>query len=325
MRILLVGGMATVAEATIRANLEGDHDISVLRETSEAARHRNWFEQAEVIVGGPLTRELAEGARKLRLFQAPRAGLDGLGLEWLPPHVAIANTFHHEASIAEFVLMAMLWFTRRPQHYDRELRHGRWEGSCIWGERPTLPVLEGSTVLLLGLGHIAREIVRRARAFGMRTIGVSRRPERLSAEVDRITGYDAWRDFLPEADFVVPTCPLTSETRGLVGRAELHHMRASAHLINVARAELADECALFEALRDGTIAGAALDVWYVYPKTPVEVCHPSQYPFHELPNVLLTPHVSAWTRETVEGRARDIADNINRLASGAPLRNLIVR
>lgn len=317
--------MATVAQETILANLEGAHEVSVIRDAAEAEQYPELFEKAEVIVGGPLTSDLVARARRLRLFQAPRAGLDNLGLEWLPPHVLVANTFHHELSIAEYVLMAMLVLARRPEVYDRELRRGHWEGSCIWGEPPTLPVLAGATVMILGLGHIAREIIRRARAFDMRILGVSRSPHRTTDDVDRLVGYDTWRQHLPEADFVVPTCPLTAETRGLIGRAELASMKSSAILINVARGEIAEEQALYEALLHGEIGGAAVDVWYQYPKTPGEVCPPSRYPFHELPNVLLTPHVSGWTRETVEGRARDIAANINRLAKGEPLKNQISR
>ncbi len=314
-----------MAQETILANLEGGHEVSVIEEASEAAQHPELFENAEVIVGGPLTEELAARAGRLRLFQAPRAGLDNLGLEWLPPHVLVANTFHHEVSIAEYVLMGMLVLARRPEAYDRELRRGRWEGSCIWGEPPTVPVLAGKTVLIVGLGHIAREVIHRAHAFGMRTIGVSRSPQRAASEACVVVGYDTWRERLPEADFVVPTCPLTAETRGLIGRDELARMKRSAILINVARGEIVDEGALYDALAAGRIGGAALDVWYQYPKTREEVCPPSRYPFQELPNVLLTPHVSGWTRETVEGRARDIAENINRLAKGAPLQNQIPR
>ncbi len=317
--------MATVAQQTIRAHLEAEHEISVIRDAADAPRAAHLFETAEVIVGGPLTRDLAARARCLRLLQAPRAGLDNLGLEWLPPHVLVANTFHHETSIAEHVLMAMLMFARRPAEYDRELRRGRWPGSCIWGEPPAMPVLEGASVMLLGLGHIAREITRRARAFGMRVIGVSRNSQPKEAQVDQLAGYDSWRDCLPAADFLVPTCPLTPRTRGLIGREAFARMKPSAVLINVARAEIADERALFEALRDRVIAGAALDVWYQYPRLPDEVCPPSRFPFHELPNVLLTPHVSGWTRQTVEGRARDIAENINRLEKGLPLHNLVRR
>jgi phosphoglycerate dehydrogenase-like enzyme len=322
MNIVLLGRMGCVAPQLLRAHLQDQHEISVLPDVAAAPLLDGIFERAEVIVGGPLTPELARRAVRLKLFHAARAGLDGLGLEWLAPGVLVANTYNHEVSIAEYVMMAMLVLSRRPAEYDRRLRQGGWQGSCVWGEPPVLAVLQGATVLILGLGHIAREIIRRTAAFGMRAIGVSRFP-RPHPGLVAVAGYDTWRAHLPEADFLVPCCPLNAGTRGLIGAAELRAMKPSARLINIARAEIVEEAALFEALSTGRIAAAALDVWYQYPGSQDDPCFPSRYPFHELSNVLLTPHVSGWTNQTVAGRMRDIAENINRLRRGEPLTNLV--
>ena len=99
-------------------------------------------------------------------------------------------------------------------------------------------------------------------------------------------------------------------------------MKSTAILVNVARAEIADEDALYEALARKSIAGAALDVWYRYP-TGTGPTFPGRRPFHELPNVLLTPHVAGWTEGTLDARARLIADNVGRTARGEPPLNLI--
>jgi phosphoglycerate dehydrogenase-like enzyme len=324
MKIVLLGRMACVAPGLLREGLESGHDLEIEPSVSFASGRPDIFADAQIIVGGPITREIAAAARGLRLFHAAQAGIDGLGLEWLGPAVQVCNTYNHEVSIAEHVLLAMLTLLRRPQEFDRELRQGKWDGSCIWGRPPELGVLQGRTALIIGLGHIAREIVLRAGAFGLRIVGVSRRPEPRPG-VDVVVGYETWRDQLPRADFLIPCCPLTAETRGLIGARELESLNRGARLINIARAGIVDEAALYEALRQGRLAGAALDVWYQYPKTRDEICHPSRFPFHELPNVLLTPHVSGWTTQTVAGRMRDIAGNINRLSRGEPLKNVVRR
>jgi len=127
---------------------------------------------------------------------------------------------------------------------------------------------------------------------------------------------------LAAADVIVVSTPLTDQTRGLIGARQLARMRPSAVLVNVGRGPVVDEEALYTALRDGTIGGAAVDVWYAYPAEG-NTAAPSAFPFHALPNVFLTPHSSGLTRQTFEGRAADIAANIRRLDAGEPLRNVV--
>jgi phosphoglycerate dehydrogenase-like enzyme len=115
---------------------------------------------------------------------------------------------------------------------------------------------------------------------------------------------------------------VTPETRGLIGARELALKKRSAMLVNVARGEIVDEDALYEALAGGRLAGAALDVWYRYPAAPGPTL-PARRPFHELPNVLMTPHVSGWTEGMLEARAAVIAGPIERVARGEPPVNLV--
>ncbi|MBV9523408.1 MAG: hypothetical protein JO010_11475, partial [Alphaproteobacteria bacterium] len=129
---------------------------------------------------------------------------------------------------------------------------------------------------------------------------------------------------LPECDFLLVACPLDAATRGLLDGPRLALCRRSAVLINVARAEIVDEDALYAALRDGVIAGAALDVWYSYPTAKEPHARPSRHPFQELPNVIMTPHCAAWTEGLFERRWSFIAGNLDRFASGMPLRNIVI-
>src|SRR5436305_1742665 len=135
-------------------------------------------------------------------------------------------------------------------------------------------------------------------------------------------GPEALDEVLRRADYLVITLSLTEATQGLLGERGPRMMKPSAILINVARAEIVEEAALYRALAERTIAGAALDVWYRYP-TSAGATLPSRYAFHELPNLLMTPHVSGWTEGMLEARAKLIAENIHRAVRDEPPLNLI--
>jgi phosphoglycerate dehydrogenase-like enzyme len=126
------------------------------------------------------------------------------------------------------------------------------------------------------------------------------------------------------ADAIVNTLPLTDETRGLIGEAELAAMRPVAVILNVGRGAVIDEAALFAALAGRRIGGAIIDTWYVYPGSRHPDPLPARLPFHELDNVTMTPHMSGWTYGTIRRRRETIADNVNRCASGDDLINRVL-
>jgi phosphoglycerate dehydrogenase-like enzyme len=217
----------------------------------------------------------------------------------------------------------MLAWTRDFARLDAALRDGAWLSQWAVGGPPPVPwpELAGKTLAIVGYGRIGRGVAARARAFDMRVLAIRRD---LSAPDGRaeLRGPDALLAVLEAADYVVITAPLTAETRGLIDTRALAAMKRSAMLVNVARAEIVDEDALYRALADRAIAGAALDVWYRYPTAPGSTL-PGHRPFHTLPNVLLTPHVSGWTEGMLDGRAALIAGNIARAARGEPPVNLV--
>jgi phosphoglycerate dehydrogenase-like enzyme len=184
----------------------------------------------------------------------------------------------------------------------------------------------GKTLGLIGYGHIASEIAQRAAAFGMRIIATARTPRPAPPPLVWLGTSDADLDrLLTESDYVVVTCVLSDETRGMLDAAKLAKMKNSAVLINVARGKIVDEQALYQALRSNGIAGAILDAWYRYPFEPGndETITPSQFPFHELDNVYMTPHCSAWTRQQLDRRWQFVAGNLDRFARGEPLQNVV--
>jgi len=278
----------------------------------------------DVLVTLVFNREMAAAGRRLKLVQVPAAGLDRIDPPALPPGVWLANAYGHEVGIAEYVIGAILTWNRGLCRADTLLRRGEWDSQWAAGSPPPpRPELGGKTLGVLGYGRIGQALAQRARAFDMAIWGIRRDPTQpVSCAADFLGGPAALDELLRRADYLVVTSPLTPATRGVLGQRELALMKPTAVLVNVARAEIVDEEALYEALHRGVIAGAILDVWYRYP-TGAGPTLPSRLPFHELGNVLMSPHVSGWTEGMLEARAEVIAENIRRAARGEAPLNLV--
>lgn len=285
---------------------------------------RRAIAHADVVVCSSLPPDLAATAGRVRLVHVTGAGFEKIALDSLPPGAAVANTYHHARPIAEHVVMVALMLTRRVLPVDREVRAGVWRTIATAPEVPFHHSLDGMVLGLVGLGSIGTEVARLASALGMRVRSVRNDPALPlpnGLRPDWVGATSDLPELLKSSDVVVVTVPLNDATRGLIGWPELSAMKDDAVLINVARGAVVDEEALFTALREGSIAGAGIDVWWEPPaagRMP-----PSQFDFGSLDNVILTPHYSGHALVTFERRAGDIAANIARLASGEPLVNIV--
>jgi phosphoglycerate dehydrogenase-like enzyme len=321
LRVAFAGTFPASLEQPVRRFLTTPCDIVVADETGILPLLRD----IDVLVTMTLTAEMGRAATRLRLVQVPGAGLDRIDRSALPRGAMLANAYGHEAGIAEYVIGAILTLTREFGRLDRALRLGDWQSQWAVGVAPP-PVwaeLNGKTIGILGYGRIGRSVARRAHAFDMKVYAI-RRHFGQSAEDDLalLGGPDHLDEVLRRSDYVVITMPATPETTGRIGYRELGLMKPSAFLINVARAEIVDEDALYVALSRRSIAGAALDVWYRYPREPGHAALAAR-PFHELSNVLMTPHIAGWTEGMLEARTRLIAENIRRIACGEAPLNLV--
>jgi phosphoglycerate dehydrogenase-like enzyme len=277
--------------------------------------------EADALVCNRLEPADTRSARRLRLVQATSAGADRVDPVALPPGCVLCNAYEHEDAIAEWILMAVLALTHHLLIYDRGLREGSWSRGL-----PLEQELRDRTIGTLGFGHIGRRVVELARAFGMDAVAVTRSPtpERARGAGLRWLGSLDERDRLfAEADVAVVCVPLTEETRDAVGATQLEALGADGYIVNVARGAVVEERPLYEALRDRRIAGAALDVWWKYPETRGATAAPSSYPFHELDNVVMTPHVSGRSNGTRRGRTAFVVEQLVRLAEGRPLENVL--
>ncbi|MFG2652608.1 2-hydroxyacid dehydrogenase [Streptomyces sp. NPDC048436] len=320
MRIMLNHHILSRFHEQLKARTEGQH--TWLEACGwDPERISAALPDVEVYVGTKLRAEDARRAARLRLVHVVGAGYDGIPLDALGPGVAVATTHHHGRSIAEHVLMSATMLSRDVLGADRALRDGQWRNVAVDSELPFGTTLFGRRVGIIGFGETGTEVARLCQAVGLRVRAVRRDPSApVPADLrpDWIGGNDRLPELLAESDIVVVTVPLSPATNALIGPAELAAMGPESLLINVARGPVVQEEALYEALRDRTIRGAALDVWWSAPPHA-----PSRLPFHDLPNVLMTPHHSGHTTDTFAARAAEIADNIGRLERAEPLPHVV--
>jgi phosphoglycerate dehydrogenase-like enzyme len=195
--------------------------------------------------------------------------------------------------VAEHAIALMFALAKRLTVQDAAVKRTDW---VEWSPLTSSVMLAGATVAVVGLGLIGNEIAKRCKAFDMKVIGVRRRPTDGRGAADVVQGIEQLHEVLAVSDVVILVVPLTAETRGLIGYAELAKMKASAFLINVARGMIVKEAALHEALVTNKIAGFAADVWWDYSEASPAGYHydvPSRRHIHRLPNVVGTPDVAA--------------------------------
>ncbi|WP_326539457.1 2-hydroxyacid dehydrogenase [Pseudorhodoferax sp.] len=315
MLIKIVGLHAPNAPR-LRALLGDAHEVQALDAFPAQGEIR-----ADVVIANAIDADAAARLR-CRLVHVPGAGAEQIVLPALPAGTTVCNVHGHEVPIAEFTLHAILEHALQPWQYPARLDAEAF--AQVYAARPQHGEVAGRTVAIVGFGHIGQEIARRARAFGMHVIAVTRSGKpgdpALAQAFVPVGTLDA---VLPLADVLVLACPLDAATRGLIGASQLALLPAGALLVNVARAEVVMEEALYEALKTQRLGRAALDVWYQYPKKGQPPVAPSRHPIHELPNVRATPHISAITPALLERRYGFMADNIARLQQGQPLLNVI--
>ncbi len=303
--------------------LTGSHMIRSLPDELSEPAELNYFEEAEVIVGTSLSNTLPR-PKQSRLYQVAGAGYDGVDFSCLPPKCTVCNCFGHEEAITEYVMAAVLTKYVPLVEADRKLRKGGWDYQA--GRPEGLRhECSGTAIGIVGYGHIGRGVARRAKAFNME-VRVANRSELIPDEIiDCYYPLTELSAFLASVDVVVVALPLSQATAGLIDQQAFSAMRPDSLIINVGRGPVIDEKALYEALERKQIGSAVIDTWYVYPSESNDAPYPSNYPFHTLDNIIITPHMSGWTWGTISRRQRVMAENIHRLEKGEVLLNIVRR
>lgn len=266
--------------------------------------------EADVLVVSGLWRnEMLDGLGRLRFIQSISAGTDQFDRQKLAASgIRLASAQGgNERAVAEHAISLILALARQ-LHLARDNQARRFWRPMIGDRARREDELGGRTLVVVGLGRIGLRLAALASAFGMRVVGVRRRPGS-EPNVERIVPPADLHKVLADADFVALTCPLTPETQGLIDAAALAAMKPSAYLINVARGRVVDEPALIAALAAGRIAGAGIDCVYEEPL-------PADSPLWALPQVLLTPHSAGETRAYESNVIDILLDNLGRLERG---------
>jgi len=308
----------------------------------DAAAPPGGIGEVEVLFGGRVPDDLLTIVPHLRFFQSPSAGV-----EWLTTHplwksdVILATASGvHGVQIAEHTLMLLLALNRSLPAYVAAQRRHRWLHDAVSDAgRDIAPrELYGLTLLLVGYGHIGRGVAHLAKAFGMRVVAVA--PSFKEGAVLRVAGVTAFVDepatpmqhlepdrmepldrlhaLLGEADAVVVCAPLTPETEHMIDSTALEKMKNGVLLVNIARGKIIDEDALIKAVRAGRLGGVGLDVTAEEPL-------PSDSPLWEMPNVIITPHVSGSSAHYVERAVNVFLANLDRLRRDEPLPTAVDR
>ncbi len=284
-----------------------------LIEVSAATREEIGAADAAI---GVCSAEVLAQARQLQWIQWPAAGVDRCVQQPLvhEHHVLLTNLQRTMGpSMAEHVLGMMLALSRHFDFFLKQQQQAQWVSA---GSSPQLADLDGKSVLVVGLGGIGTEVARRAHALGMR-VTATRASGRSGPD---FVNYVGLPDELPklarEADFVVNCAPLTPQTAGIFNREFFETLKPGAYFISVGRGKSTVTADLIAALRSGRLAGAGLDV--VDPE-PL----PADSPLWHLPNVIITPHVSADTPVSAEQRKFVLVENLRRYSAGEPMISVV--
>lgn len=302
----------------IRAAAAEDFDVVTLVGDSDEERLAR-IPDCEVVIcaATPLRRRFIERAARLRLVHHQGVGWQdttdwqalkerGVPLALTPEGTTIG--------VAEHTILLMLAAAKRLSFADSELRAGRWHINALRGDSRELA---GKTVGYIGMGRIAQAVAERLKSFGC--AGLYHDPAvRLAPALEAALGVSPapFGTLLANADIVTIHVPLTDSTRGLIDEGAIAMMKPGAILVNTARGGIVDEAALAEAMRAGRLLAAGLDVFAVEPP-------PIDHPLMGMPNAVLTPHISAGTRDAMEQKMTAIFANIRRFYRGEPLANRV--
>ncbi len=322
IKIVLYGVLVYDLLGTLRAKISTPATIIRLKENAPSEELAEHLLDAEVLIA--LKYQNMPPAPRMGLLQIPGAGTDQINFEEVPPLATVCNAYGHDVAGGEYVLLAMLALCHDFIPAHESLKAGSWHMSGRTGA-PLHEELCGKTVGILGLGPIGMATARLAKGFGTTVLACNRTQRNGTEFVDRFYPLEDLHEFLAQCDFIAVCIALTPQTLGLIDQTAFSCMKPNAVIINVARGAIIDEDALFFALRDKQIAGAVIDAWYHYPTPENLNVPPSKHPFDSLSNVLMTPHSAIWTRGMISRRWTDIAANIDALASGGELTNVVRR
>ena len=305
--------------AYLRARLRQDMTLTVGPVDLQTAVY-------DILIGGRPTEQELSASPNLKALIIPWAGLPKETNALLPkfPQISVHNLHHNAAPTAELAITLLMSAAKFVVPYDQALRRHDW--TMRYARPGPSLLLAGKTVLVLGYGAIGKHVARFCRALEMTVLAVKRTVTTPQDGIaDEIHPLPILPQLLPRANAVIICLPHTPETDRLLGASELALLPPHCVLVNIGRGPIVDESALFFTLRDGRLHAAGLDVWYNYPTDEPSRSNtpPANFPFHELDNVVFSPHRGGDTAETDTLRMEHLARLLNAAAAGQPIPNRI--
>jgi len=317
MKALFLGNVAADTANGIMAELPPGLRVEILADPQQLMQSPAAAVDADILVTNHWRPEYPP-APNVRLVQSVATGIELIDLAALPRGVAICNAFGHETAIAEYVLMTMLVWSHRFREIEADFRtRSSWRASWVESGAPHGEIL-GSTIGIVGLGRVGREVARRATPFGCHVIAANRSPRRAEGGLDRVYPLSELDHMLPVCDFVVLCTALGPETEGLIDARRLALMKPSAFLLNFARGDLIVDEDLVEAVRTRRIAGAVLDVFRTEPL-------PADSLLWTTAGITIFPHVGGLHPQRDALVAELWVENLRRFAEDRPLHALVDR
>lgn len=323
MNVVMHGSMLVPVLEMAASLLPEHYKVDFLPDQPVDDKQRQIFAEADVVVGLVLQQGWPAPAR-LRMWQVMAAGHDRIDTHTFPSGAVLCNCFGHEIPISEYVIQSVLHWQRPLTDAFKRMKNNDW-----YYHTPenfsTLRESYGRTLGILGYGMIGKEVAKRAKAFGMNVLVCNRSEVAQGDDVDGYFGIDRVAEFAAQVDFLSVSLGLAENTANIINAGLLAGMKDDAVIINVGRAGLIEEKAIFEALRDRRIRGAVLDPQYHYPTAENPNAKPTNLDFASLDNALLTSHMSGGSDQLIARRSRFVADNIGRLDRGEAPENIVWR
>jgi phosphoglycerate dehydrogenase-like enzyme len=298
-----------------------EHSFEVIITWGDKTALTQQIKGATILVTEFASREVIEaGTPTLKFIQSVYRGINGIDLAAAKENnIVVSHTASNLEATAEHCFALMLACAKKIAVADRYLRRNSWAYG-YWSKEFSI-LLQGKTLAVIGLGTIGQALAKRALAFDMRVLGIRRSGKSFPGVT--VFTMDKLHEVLRQADFIAVTLPLTKDTEGIIGTKEFIVMKKSAVFVNTARGKIVNQKALYDALKNQHISCAGIDVWYNYPKLSTtsqrEDNPPGDYPFHELENLVMTPHRGGFVSEAQSIGIQQVVDNILRYYENKPV------
>ncbi len=325
MNVLLMGNLSEEDKTAAKNIIDKSTILTFFQDLNEDEKEES-LTKAEIVVGGSLSDEQLSKAKKLKMQQIFGTGVNRHNLQFFKENgIILCNSHAHSFIIAEHGFSMLVAASKNLLTSDQLLRQGIWDP-----QRGTSVTLFNKTILFLGFGEIAKNFKKFCKPFDMRYIALKRSETCDDPEVTVFLP-DKKKEAIEQADFIFNSLPLTPKSTDFLDAEDFMVMKPDTIIVNVGRGATINDKALYDALKDRKIRGAAIDVWYDYPdrrgggeqEQQPNPCYPSSYPFQELDNIIMSAHRAWVTDLSFMDLRKELFLNVNRFIKREQVKNIV--